>query len=133
MKKLTRFGVSIENELLKEFDQYLADKCYENRSEAIRDLIRDALTRQAHKNIKTVALGTISLVYDHHSNGLAQRLMDVQHDYHDHITATVHVHIDHHNCLEIIVVKGQIAKLQALADRLISVKGVKSGKLCLTI
>lgn len=127
MGKLTRFGVSLDEELLEPFDALCAVKGYSNRSEAIRDLIRKALVAEEWQQADGQGAGTLTLVYDHHKNDLARRLTQMQHDEHDIIIATLHVHLDHHNCLEVLILKGEAARVRALADRLISCKGVKHG------
>ncbi|SFV73047.1 nickel-responsive transcriptional regulator NikR [Desulfovibrio piger] len=127
MGKLTRFGVSLDEELLEPFDALCAVKGYSNRSEAIRDLIRKALVAEEWHQADGQGAGTLTLVYDHHKNDLARRLTQMQHDEHDIIIATLHVHLDHHNCLEVLILKGEAARVRALADKLISCKGVKHG------
>ena len=127
MGKLTRFGVSQDEELLEPFDALCAVKGYSNRSEAIRDLIRKALVAEEWQQADGQGAGTLTLVYDHHKNDLARRLTQMQHDEHDIIIATLHVHLDHHNCLEVLILKGEAARVRALADKLISCKGVKHG------
>ena len=127
MGKLTRFGVSLDEELLEPFDALCAVKGYSNRSEAIRDLIRKALVAEEWQQADGQGAGTLTLVYDHHKNDLARRLIQMQHDEHDIIIATLHVHLDHHNCLEVLILKGEAARVRALADKLISCKGVKHG------
>ena len=127
MGKLTRFGVSLDEELLEPFDALCAVKGYSNRSEAIRDLIRKALVAEEWQQADGQGAGTLTLVYNHHKNDLARRLTQMQHDEHDIIIATLHVHLDHHNCLEVLILKGEAARVRALADKLISCKGVKHG------
>ena len=127
MGKLTRFGVSLDEELLEPFDALCAVKGYSNRSEAIRDLVRKALVAEEWQQADGQGAGTLTLVYDHHKNDLARRLTQMQHDEHDIIIATLHVHLDHHNCLEVLILKGEAARVRALADKLISCKGVKHG------
>ena len=127
MGKLTRFGVSLDEELLEPFDALCAVKGYSNRSEAIRDLIRKALVAEEWQQADGQGAGTLTLLYDHHKNDLARRLTQMQHDEHDIIIATLHVHLDHHNCLEVLILKGEAARVRALADKLISCKGVKHG------
>ena len=127
MGKLTRFGVSLDEELLEPFDALCAVKGYSNRSEAIRYLIRKALVAEEWQQADGQGAGTLTLVYDHHKNDLARRLTQMQHDEHDIIIATLHVHLDHHNCLEVLILKGEAARVRALADKLISCKGVKHG------
>jgi CopG family nickel-responsive transcriptional regulator len=127
--KLTRFGISMDEALLVQFDEMIEKKGYPNRSEAVRDLIRDAILQNKWTDGEEVVAGTIMLFYDHHHNNLVDEMMRIQHDYHENILATTHLHIDHHNCLEIIVVKGKTSLLRNLSDRLISLKGVFYGKL----
>jgi len=131
MSDLTRFGISLENVLLKDFDRLIDEKQYENRSEAIRDLIRNSLVEDEWKKGKDVA-GAVSLVYDHHKRELMNVIVEIQHDYQDTIVASQHVHMDHHNCLEVIIVKGKSDKIKVLSDKLRAVKGVKHGSLTLT-
>ena len=131
MTDLVRFGISLENNLLKDFDSLIEGKKYSNRSEAIRDLIRNSLVEDEWKNKKDVA-GSIALVYDHHKRELMNLIVDIQHDYQDMIVASQHAHLDHHNCLEVIIVKGRSDKIKSLSDRLRAVKGVKHGSLTLT-
>ncbi|MCM8770610.1 MAG: nickel-responsive transcriptional regulator NikR [Candidatus Omnitrophica bacterium] len=131
MSKLTRFGVSLDNNLLAKFDSRIKSKNYTNRSEAIRDLIREDLIKKDWQEGKEVA-GAITLIYDHHKRELVNKLMGIQHDFGDMIISAQHVHLDHSNCLEIIAVKGSSKKAQQLADTLKSVKGVKHGTLSMT-
>jgi CopG family nickel-responsive transcriptional regulator len=132
LSKLVRFGVSMSEMLLERFDRLVQERGYANRSEAIRDLVRDALvTREWEEGDGEVA-GTITLIYDHSTAGLTEMLTEVQHDYHDLIISTLHVHLDHRNCLETLIVKGAPHVAKQLADQLISVKGVIHGKLTLT-
>jgi len=132
MSGLTRFGVSIKTNLLRKFDELIIEKNYVNRSEAIRDLIRDSLVDQEHKDDNTAVVGTITIVYDHAVHELADTLNDVQHKAHKAILSTLHIHLDMHNCLEVLVVKGLGKDIRMIADRLISTKGVKHGKLTIT-
>jgi CopG family nickel-responsive transcriptional regulator len=128
---LVRFGVSIENELLKKFDNFIKDKQYTNRSEAFRDLIRQELVQKQWQSGAKV-VGAITLIYDHHKRELVNKLMDIQHDFGELIISSQHVHLDHHHCLEIIAVKGVSQKVQKLADSLKAVKGVKHGALSMS-
>ena len=131
MKKTVRFGVSLDHHLLEDFDKWVEKKKYVNRSEAIRDLIRDHLVEQEwDENKETV--GTISIVYAHDVRELADTLRDLQHQYHRLIKSGMHVHLDEHNCLEVLVVKGKSGEVQKIADRLIGIRGVKHGKLTMT-
>lgn len=131
MRKTIRFGVSLDHHLLEPFDRAIAKKGYTNRSEAIRDLIRDHLVGREWEEGKEV-LGTLTLVYDHGVRELGEVLAHLQHRYHKMIKSTLHVHLDHHNCLEVLVVHGRSEQVQQLADRLIGTKGVKHGRLAMT-
>ncbi len=124
MPGLIRFGVSLDKGLLREFDIRLKQKNYSSRSEAIRDLIREDAVRQEWFRGSEVT-GSVNLVYDHHKRQLLNYLMDIQHDFHDNILSTQHIHLDHNNCLEIIVVKGDPKRIEALYSKLKSAKGVK--------
>jgi len=132
MSDLTRFGISIDDRLLRRFDELIAGKGYVNRSEAIRDLIRGALVEAewAREDVETV--GTVTLVYDHHTRDLSDKLTEQQHSHHDAIISALHVHLDAHHCLEVVVVKGKAREVKRLADELIGTKGVKHGKLVTT-
>lgn len=129
MADLIRFGVSIEEKLLGKFDALIHKKNYANRSEAIRDLMRAALVEQEWKDETAEAIGTVNIVYDHHINHLSRTLMQLQHDCHELIVSTTHVHLDHDNCLDVVIVRGRAGRIKQLADALISAKGVKFGKL----
>ncbi len=128
MKKLVRFGVSLEKDLLGKFDKLIKSENYPNRSEAFRDIIREKLIKTEWKSGKNVA-GAITLVYDHHKRDLLNVLTDIQHDHHALIISGQHIHLDHNNCLEIIIVKGSPNEITGLANRLKSAKGVKFGQL----
>lgn len=132
MSDLTRFGISIDDRLLKRFDELIADKGYVNRSEAIRDLIRNALVEEAWARGDEETVGTVTLVYDHHTRDLADKLTEQQHSHHEAIVSALHVHLDAHHCLEVVVVKGKARSVKRLADELIGTKGVKHGKLVTT-
>lgn len=131
MSTITRFGVSLESELLNGFDELCHEKEYKNRSEAIRDLIRKSLVeREWSLNAGDVA-ATLTLVYDHHKSDLAQKLAQAQHDVHHLIISSLHVHLDHNNCLEVLILKGEGAEIKALSDRLTAIKGIFLGELSL--
>jgi CopG family nickel-responsive transcriptional regulator len=132
MSELTRFGVSIKSDLLRRFDELITEKNYVNRSEAIRDLIRDRLVEVEDKDDNTTVVGTITIVYDHAVHELSDTLTEVQHKAHKAILSTLHLHLDMRNCLEVLVVKGIGRDIRMIADRLISTKGVKHGKLTIT-
>jgi len=127
-----RFSMSLPRQLLADFDGMLRQKGYDNRSLAIADIVRAWLVEQRRANPLQEIAGAITLVYDHHKRHLQDRLTDIQHDHHYMILATMHVHLDHHNCLEIIAVRGKAGDVQAIADALIGAKGVKHGKLTIT-
>lgn len=132
MGQTIRFGVSLDSDLLEKFDALCEERCYQTRSEAIRDLIRNALVQKEWEDTDNIVAGTLTLVYDHHKSDLAQRLTELQHDHHDVIISTIHAHLDHDNCLEVLILKGPGKDVQALGQKLISTKGVKHGKLNLT-
>jgi CopG family nickel-responsive transcriptional regulator len=132
MEELTRIGVAIGSDLLARFDRFIAKQGYTNRSEALRDLIRDRLVAGAIGDPDTPVVGTVTLIYDHHSRLLPEKLMDLQHDHHDLIISTTHAHLDHHTCLEVVVVKGPSKRVQKLADLLIGAKGVQHGRLVMS-
>jgi len=132
MDKVLRFGVSIPQELVKAFDARIRSKGYANRSEAIRDIMRDYLVEGEWESGQGEVVGTVTIVYDHHVRELTNVLTNLQHGFHDAILCTTHVHLDEHNCLEVVVVKGTSEQVRAIADRLISTKGVKHGKLVCT-
>ena len=132
MKNLNRIGVSIGSDLLSKFDTFIAAKGYENRSEAFRDLIRDRLVGSAVISPTALVVGTVTLIYDHHTRLLPEKLMDLQHEHHEVVISTVHAHLDHHNCLEVVVLRGKSRDVQTLADKLISTKGVQHGRLVMS-
>ncbi len=132
MGQLSRIGVAIDSDLLEKFDVLIASRGYTNRSEAFRDLIRDDLVEQAWQAPDSPVVGTVTLVYDHHVRMLNEKLTDLQHDHYDQILSTLHVHMDHDNCLEVLVLKGKASSVRKLADSLISTKGVKHGRLTIT-
>ncbi len=129
---LQRFGVSIDSKLLEEYDRLIGSKGYTNRSEAIRDLIRDYLIEEQWSSGEATVVGTVTLVFNHHLRELADRLTDLQHEYHDRIVSVLHVHLDAHNCLEVMVIRGKPSEIQVIAGRLSSNKGVKHCKLVFT-
>jgi len=132
MGKTIRFGVSLDSDLLDKFDKHCEERSYQTRSEAIRDLIRNTLVEREWDSAGGDLAGTLTLVYDHHKSGLSQRLTEIQHDAHHVIQSSLHVHLDHHNCLEVIILKGDAETIKALGQKLISTKGVKHGNLALT-
>src|SRR3954454_12848910 len=132
MGELSRIGVAIDSDLLEKFDSLITGRGYSNRSEAFRDLIRDELVEKAWESPESNVVGTVTLVYDHHVRMLNEKLTDIQHDHHRLILSTLHVHLDHDNCLEVLVVKGKAGSVRKIADALISTKGVKHGRLTIT-
>ena len=132
MEKITRFGVSIEPDLLKKFDKSIKKKGYENRSEAIRDIIRENLIAEKTEDPNSEVIGTLTMIYDHHAGNLTNRLLDLQHHHHKEILTTTHIHVDHDNCLEVLVLKGKTRNIQKLADNIKSLKGIKHGELVIT-
>ncbi|MDP8258174.1 MAG: nickel-responsive transcriptional regulator NikR [Candidatus Aadella gelida] len=131
MSELFRFGVSLEKDLLDKFDKVIRKENYSNRSEAFRDLIREKLVKTEWQKKGNVA-GAITLVYDHHKRDLLNVLTDIQHDFHNVIISGQHIHLDHNNCLEIIVVKGKPRDIEDLANKLKAAKGVKHSQLSMT-
>jgi len=134
MSELVRFGVSIDQDLLENYDRLIAERGYATRSEALRDLIREALIQQKIElQTETIALGSLTLVYDHHARNLAQEMGEIQHDFHANILSVMHLHVSHDDCLEIIALSGVVSEIVELANRLLSLKGIKNGKLFLTL
>jgi len=132
MGTTVRFGISLDEKLLSSFDQLIEDKSYMNRSEAIRDLIRAALVEERSSAEDAESVGTVTLVYNHHVRDLSDKLTEHQHSHHDQIISALHVHLDAHNCLEVLVVRGKVKDIRQIANELIGVKGVKHGKLVMT-
>jgi CopG family transcriptional regulator, nickel-responsive regulator len=132
MGTLSRIGVSLESELLQRFDLFIAGQGYDNRSEAFRDLIRDRLVGSVVVAGSALVVGTVTLIYDHHTRLLPEKLTDLQHESHAIVISTLHAHLDHENCLEVVVLRGKSRDVQKLADRLISTKGVQHGRLVMS-
>jgi len=132
MGRLTRFGISLDSDLLERFDALMGRRGYTNRSEALRDLIRDELVAEEWRAGEEEAVAVVSLVYDHDQLDLPGRLTDAQHDHHGLVNSSLHVHLDRRSCLEVLVLRGQAKRIRALGDRLVSTRGVKHGKLILT-
>jgi len=128
---LKRFSISLEDDLLDGFDGYIGRHGYSNRSEAVRDLIRKVLVKDEWADNSEV-VGVVTMVYDHHKAQLQERITELQHDYYELITSTTHIHMDHHNCLEVTIVKGKAALVQKLAGRLVALRGVKDGSLTMS-
>ncbi len=131
-ERVERFGVSMSRRLLSRFDRVIRAKGYRNRSEAIRDIARDYLVSQEWASGRSPVVGTVTIVYDHETRELGEVLTHLQHEHGGAVICSTHVHLDPHNCLEVVVVRGRPAQVQAIADRLISTRGVKHGKLVTT-
>ncbi len=132
MDDTTRFGVSVPTELLEKFDEKIDEKMYTNRSEAIRDLIRNFLVEERWEVSEEKVYGSLTIVYDHEKRGIADKLTDLQHKDHTHIVSTMHIHLDEHNCMETMAIRGKPDDIKNIADKLKSTKGVKHGKLMMT-
>ena len=132
MQRITRFGVSIEPDLLDQFDRMMKKKGYTNRSEAIRDLIRATLVQQKNTDTNQKGLGTLTIIYNHHSGQLTERLLELQHQHYTQILTSTHIHMDHENCLEVLILQGKIGDIQTLAENIKALKGIKHGELVLT-
>ncbi len=128
---LKRFTISLDEKLLEDFDAFIKQRRYVNRSEAIRDLIRSSFVEKEWQAEKDV-VGVISMVYDHHQHQLQEKVTEIQHDYHHQIVSTTHIHMDHHNCLEVVIIKGQAGAVHELADRLRSLRGVRNCKMAMS-
>lgn len=136
MSEVLRFGVSAEEDLLASFDALITSQGYGNRSEALRDLMRDALVRsqvESPPSAKSQVLGSLTLVYDHHARDLADQMADIQHDHHRLVISVLHVHVSHDDCMEVITMRGRAGDVRSLAESLLSLKGVKHGKLFITL
>ncbi len=129
---VVRFSVSVPRQLAKQLDQMAREKGYDNRSLAVADMIRAHLVEHRQNLGDREIAGTITLVYDHHKQHVQATLTDIQHDHFDVIVSTLHVHLDHHNCLEVLVVRGKAGVIKRIADELIAAKGVKHGRLTVT-
>ena len=129
MSVLERFGVSIEDELLARFDALIARRGYASRSEAIRDLVRQELVKEEWATPDIEVVGTVTIVYEHHEHELGDVLTELQHKYHDSIICSTHIHLDAHNCLEVVIVRGRSSRVKYIAHALISTRGVKHGEL----
>jgi CopG family nickel-responsive transcriptional regulator len=129
MSEIVRFSVSVEEDLLKKFDEYCQQEQFATRSEAVRQLIHDRLTSRVWERGTHLVAGTLTLVYDHHRTQLGERLAQLQHDHNDLIVATTHVHLTHDVCLEVIILRGPAARLQQIAAQLKGLKGIYKGEL----
>ena len=133
MSDVTRFGVAMETSLLEQFDELVAERgLAHNRSEALRDLVRSALTEARVEDPDAEVVGTVTMVFDHHASDLGDKLDSLQHHHHNEIISKLHIHLDAHNCLEVIIIRGKSARVRSLADALLGTKGVRHGQLVLT-
>ena len=129
MRRIERVGVSLDKKLLSMFDRLITKQGYQNRSEAIRDLIRQQISSERLKNPKAKAVAAVVLVYDHHSTKLIDRLTDLQHSHILQTISSMHIHLDEHDCLEVIVLRGRVGEINKMAEGIISLKGVKLGRI----
>ncbi len=132
MEKTIRFSISLESELSRKFDSWMKKNGYENRSEAVRDLIRDKLVEEEWKDDSKEVVAVLSLVYSHDSPELPRVLTDIQHQHHSLVISSTHIHLDKHNCLEVIIMKGQVGVIKKVASELLSLRRVKHGRLMMT-
>jgi len=132
MPILERFGVSMEDELLQRFDALIKERGYQSRSEAIRDLVRQELVKEEWSDPEAEVVGTLTIVYEHHEHELSNILAELQHQYHTFILCSTHIHLDPHNCLEVVILKGASGRVKYIANTLISTRGVKHGQLVST-
>ncbi len=133
MGVLSRIGIALDSDLLKRFDRSIGRRGYTNRSEAFRDLIRDRLVTERTAAPDATVVGTVTLIYDHHTHGVTDKLTDTQHAHHELVVSTSHAHLDHDSCLEVLIVHGKSAQVARFADRLIGLKGVQHGRLVMTV
>lgn len=135
MSDLSRFSISTEDNLLQSFDQLITRQGYSNRSEAFRDLMRDALIKSKIEDSPQTGevLGTLTLVYDHHASELSDKMNNLQHQYFNLIVSVLHVHVNHDDCMEVIVLRGEVGQVRSVSESLLTLRGVKHGKLFVTL
>jgi len=133
MAKTVRFSISISPDLLEKFDQAIREKSYKSRSKAIRDLIVNFIVERAWEKSDRKVMGSLTILYDHESRGLLDKLLDIQHERRENIISTMHTHLDERNCMEILAVRGYPDEIRALADKILSCKGVKHGRLVMSV
>jgi CopG family nickel-responsive transcriptional regulator len=133
MSELVRFGVSCEEELLSRFDGIIGKRGYPSRSEALRDMIRDMINSEASRSGSGQVIGTLTIVYDHGAGGVTEKLLEIQHHHHAEVSSTLHIHMDEHNCLEVLVLRGEAEDVRHLADHIRAIKDVTFGELVLTM
>jgi len=129
MRQVERIGVSLDKKLLSMFDKLIAKRGYQSRSEAIRDLIRQQLSSEQLSNPKAKAVAAVCLVYDHHATKLMEKLIGLQHSHVLQTISAMHIHLDEHNCLEVIVLRGRVDEIEKTAENIVSLKGVKLGRI----
>jgi len=129
MAELERIGVSLDKDLLVDFDKLIVRQGYQSRSEAIRDLVRQQLSQERLTDPQAEAVAAVFLVYDHHAANLAEKLIGIQHSHLLQAISSLHVHLDHHDCLEIIVLRGQVSEIHRVGENILSMKGVKLGRI----
>lgn len=132
MEKIVRFSTTITPKLLERFDGILEERGYANRSEGIRDLVRNFIVASEWEMEEGEAVGSLTLLYDHDVRGVSDKLVELQHTHHANILSSMHVHLDEHNCLEVLVIKGKAREIGKISDALIASRGVKHGKLVMT-
>ena len=132
MSEIVRFGVSCEDDLLSEFDRIIGSRGYPSRSEAIRDMIRDIINSEGSRSGSGPVIGTLTIVYDHEAGGVTEKLLDLQHHHHAEVSSTLHIHMDEHNCLEVLILRGESGEVRHLSDHIRAIKDVKFGELVLT-
>ena len=128
MSQVERIGVSLDKKLLSRFDKLIAGQGYQSRSEAIRDLVRRQLSTEQLSNPDAEAVAAVFLVYDHHSTKLTEKLMDLQHSHILQVISSIHIHLDKHDCLEVIVMRGRVGEISKMGENMLSLKGVKLGR-----
>jgi CopG family nickel-responsive transcriptional regulator len=135
MSDLSRFSISTEDDLLQNFDQLIAGQGYSNRSEALRDLMRDAIIKSKIEDSPQTGevLGTLTLVYDHHASELSDKMNELQHQYYNLIVSVLHVHVNHDDCMEVIVLRGEVRQVRSVSESLLTLRGVKHGRLFVTL
>ena len=129
---MERYTITIQKELLERFDESIAKKGYNNRSEALRDLVRDSLVKEEWAGDKEQVAATVTLIYEHHIPDLADKLTDLQHHHGNLVVASIHIHLDNHNCMEVVILRGRCKDVRRLAEKMISIRGVKHGKIAHT-
>jgi CopG family nickel-responsive transcriptional regulator len=132
MTDITRFGVSLPSDILRDFDDQIEKMGYSNRSKAIADLIRSSMVENAWESGNGEIVGVVTMVYDHHTSEVVNKLLALQHDSDIVIYSTMHIHIDHHNCLEMLAIRGKPSEIKAFSDAIKSVRGVKHSGLVIT-